>query len=132
MEDFCNRVTKIQSYTTPSQWRHSPRHSNPADLLSGDMTAEQLLITDVWCGASWLARTPRRWPPNTPPVQDSIPEGKGSANHTLSVEVPQKLLDPTKYSSYWKFLRVTSWILRFRQITLRKEGRSGNLTALEL
>jgi len=64
----CNRVTEIQSYMTPSQWRHCPGKDNPADLLSRGVTAEQLKIMDV----------------------------------------------------------------RFRQITLRKEGISGNLTALEL
>jgi len=94
---------------TPSQWRHFPGKDNPADLLSRGVTAEQLKIMDVWwCGPSWLAQPPRHWPPNTPPVDVSLPEGKGSANQTLSVEVPQKLLDPTKYSSHWKLLRVTA------------------------
>ena len=85
-----------------------------------------------WCGPPWLVQPPRHWPPNTLPVGVSLPEGKGSANHTLSLEVPRKLLDPTKYSCCWKLLRVTAWILRFRQIALRKEGSSSNLTALEL
>ena len=119
----CNRVTEIQSLTTLSQWRHCPRKDNPTDLLSRGVTAEQLEIMDVWlCGPPWLAQPPRRWPPNTLPVGVSLPEGKGSANHTLSVKVPRKLLDLTKYSSYWKLLRVTAWILRFRQIALRKEA----------
>jgi len=67
-----------------------------------------------------------------PPVDVSLPEGKGSANHTLSLEVPRKLLEPTRYSSYWKLFWVTAWILRFRQISIRNDGHSGNLTALEL
>ena len=130
---ICNRVTEIQSYTTPSQWRHCPGKDNPADMLSRGVTAVQLKIMDVcWRGPSWLAQLPLHWPPNTPPVAVSLPERKGPANHTLSVEVPPKLLDPTKYSSYWKLLRVTAWIIRSRQNALRKEGRSGNLTALEL
>jgi hypothetical protein len=49
-----------------------------------------------------------------------------------SVEVPRKLLDPTKYSSYWKLLRVTAWILRFRRIAVRRDGHSGNLTASDM
>jgi len=129
----CNRVTEIQSYTTPSQWRHCPGKDNPADLLSRGVTAKQLEIMDVWwCGPPWLAQPPRHWPPNTLPVGVPLPEGKGSDNQTLSVEVPRRLLDLTKYSSYWKLLRVTAWILRFRQIALRKEGSFVNLTALEL
>ena len=85
-----------------------------------------------WRGPSWLAQHSQHWPPNTPAVDVFLPEGKGSANHILSVEVPRKLLGPTKYSSYWKLLWVTNWILRFLQIALRRDGHSGNLTALEL
>ena len=44
----CNRVTEIQSYTTPSQWRHCPGKDNPGDLLSRRVIAEQLSIMDVW------------------------------------------------------------------------------------
>ena len=84
----------------------------------------------VW---AFLARaTSTALAPEHTPSRRFLPEGKGSAKQTLSVEVRQKLLDPTKYSSYWRLLRVTAWILRFRQITLRKEGISGNLTALEM
>jgi hypothetical protein len=70
--------------------------------------------------------------PEHTPVDASLPEVKESANHTLSVEVPRNLLDPTQYSSYWTLLRATAWILRFRRIGLRMDGHSGNLTALEL
>ena len=80
----CNHVTEIQSYTTPSQWRHCPGKDNPADLLSRGATAEQLKTMDVWwLGPSWLMQPPQHWPPNTPPVDNSLPEGKGCANHTL-------------------------------------------------
>jgi len=123
----CNRVTEIQSYTTPSQWRQCAGKDNPADLLSRGVTAEQLKAIDVWWrGPSWLTQPQQHWPPNTSSVEVSLSEGKGSANH------PVKLLDPTRYSSYWKLLRVTAWILRFLQIVLRSDGHSGNLTALEM
>jgi hypothetical protein len=128
----CNRVTEIQSYTTPSQWRHCPGRDNPADLLSRGVNAEQLKNLDLWWhGPPWLADPPQLWPPNTPPV-DVLPEVKGPTNHTLSVEVPRRLLDPTRYSSYWKLLRVTAWVLRFWENALRRDRRSGNLTASEL
>ena len=127
----CNRMTEIQSRTTPSRWRHCPRKDNPADLISRGVTEEQLKTMDVWWrGPSWLAQTPQQWPLNTTQVDVSLPEGKGSANHTLSVEVPRKLLDPTRHSSYWKLLRVTARILRFGQIVHRKDGHSDNFVGL--
>ena len=72
---------------------------------------------DVWWrGPSWLAQPPQHWRPNTPPVDVSLLEGKGSANHTLSVEVPRKLLDPTKYSSYWKLFGSQSGSCAFGEL----------------
>ena len=125
----CNRVTEIQSYTTPSNWRHCPGKDNPADLLSRGVTAEQLKTMDVWWrGPSWLSQPPQYWPTNTPPSR-RFPSRRERVRQSYSVKVPRKLLDNTIYSSYWKLLRVTAWILRFRGIALRRDGRSGSLTA---
>ena len=107
------------------------RFSWPAFKRSNCRTVENHILFIAW---DFLARaTSTALAPRIHPSVDvSLPERKGSANHTLSAEVPSKLLDPTLYSSYWKLLRVTAWSLRFRQIALRRDGRSGNLTALEL
>ena len=56
----CNRVTEIQSYTTPLQWRHCLGNDNPVDLLSRGVTAEQLKTMDVWWRVpSWLTQPPQ-------------------------------------------------------------------------
>jgi hypothetical protein len=57
---------------------------------------------------------------------------KRSTHHILSVEIPPTLLDPTKYNSYWKLLRVTASIFHIRQIALRRERPYGELVASEL
>jgi hypothetical protein len=103
-------------------------------MISRGVTAEQLKIMDVCWRGPFLACaiSAELAPEHTPPVDAFPPEGKGSANHILSAVVPRKLVDSTKYSSYWKLLRVTAWILRFSEIALRRERYSGNLTALEL
>jgi hypothetical protein len=96
----CNRVTEIQSYTTPSQWRHCPGKDKTADLLSRGVTAERLRIMDIWWREPvWLEKLQENWSPNTPSVDVPLPEGKESANHNLSVEVPRKQLDPKKLGS---------------------------------
>jgi hypothetical protein len=47
-----NRVTEIQIYTTPSQWKLCPGEDNPADYLSRGVTAEQLKGLRKWWHAS--------------------------------------------------------------------------------
>ena len=59
----CNRVTEIQTYTNPAQWRHCPGLENPADHLSrgilGDQIPEYLVARTIMactaCGglAKW-------------------------------------------------------------------------------
>jgi hypothetical protein len=44
----CNRVTEIQTYTTPTQWKHCPGVDNPADHLSKGVNADQLKGLDTW------------------------------------------------------------------------------------
>src|SRR5436190_11872534 len=38
-----NRVSQIQSMTSPSSWNHIPSNQNPADLLSRGMNPEDLV-----------------------------------------------------------------------------------------
>jgi hypothetical protein len=45
---ICNRVTEIQTYTTPTQWKHCPGEENPADYLSRGVNADQLKGLDKW------------------------------------------------------------------------------------
>ena len=53
---ICNRVTEIQTYTGPTQWKHCPGQENPADYLSRGMNADQLEALDTWWrGPAWLA-----------------------------------------------------------------------------
>jgi hypothetical protein len=127
----CNWVTEIQTYTTPSQWRHCPGKDNLADILSRGVTADQLEASDMveWTFLAW-ATSEVLAPEHTFDV--SLPEMKGSTHHILSVEIPPRVVDPTKYSSYWKLLRVTAWIFRVRQIALQRERPYGELVALEL
>ena len=130
---ICNRVTEIQSHTTPNQWRHCPGEDNPADYLSRGVNADQLKALNTWWrGPAWLSKDVEFWPHGTGTTEKSPPEERKTPHPVLHVQTPANLLDPSRYSSYWKLLRVTAWIFRFIQNIRRVHHASGELTASEL
>jgi isoleucyl-tRNA synthetase len=59
-----NRVAKILSKTSPSQWRHVDGKRNPADVASrGTPRAEEFLSSKLWLqGPDFLTQTEDKWP----------------------------------------------------------------------
>ena len=43
----CNRVTEIQKYTNPTQWRHCPGLDNPADHHSRGLLCDQIQSLNI-------------------------------------------------------------------------------------
>ena len=65
----------MQAGSEPSQWRHVPSESNPADIASRGVTPEQLLEKDQWFdgpGFLWVCES--QWPPL--PDQISVSENE--------------------------------------------------------
>ena len=130
---ICNRVTEIQTYTTPAQWRHCPGEDNQADYLSRGINAGQLKELDTWWrGPVWLSEDVECWPRDASTIDQSPPEERKPPHSVLHVQTPEPLLDSSRYSSYWKLLRVTAWIFRFKQNIRRALLLSDELTASEL
>jgi hypothetical protein len=127
-----NRVTEIQTSTTPSQWRHCPGTENPADLLSRGLQADELGSTPMWWqGPKWLLQSSSSWPKETTTTDSQLPEERKIAQ-ILTITIRQPLLDIARFGNYWKLLNVTGWIFRFLQM-LRDKGKGGGaLTAEEL
>ncbi|XP_076030377.1 uncharacterized protein LOC143018673 [Oratosquilla oratoria] len=51
-----NRVTEIQTSTSPSNWFHCPGTDNPADLMARGLLADQLISNNMWLGGpNWLS-----------------------------------------------------------------------------
>jgi hypothetical protein len=69
-----NRVTEIQTYTTPTQWKHCPGEDNPADYLSRGVTAEKFKgLQKWWHGPSWLSHL---WPRRITRTHQPLPDEK--------------------------------------------------------
>ncbi|KAJ4429310.1 hypothetical protein ANN_26314 [Periplaneta americana] len=127
-----NRVTKIQAHITPSQWRHCLGKDNPADHLTRGITAFILLIlSEWWNGPNWLRHHQSQWP-STPSQQDStLPEAK-QHEEVLRIEIALPVIDATRFSSYWRLIRVTAWMLRFIKNIRDPQKVRSDLTAKEL
>ncbi|KFM70593.1 hypothetical protein X975_21762, partial [Stegodyphus mimosarum] len=130
-----NRVTEIISYTNPSQWRHCPGRDNPADKLSRGVSPSTLKNLKIWWnGPPWLVKSPEYWPHSDTISTDYSHnlERKKEKVQTLHIVSTQPIINATNYSSYFKLLRVTSWIFRFIHNCRKQEKLVGELLATEL
>jgi len=117
----------------PTQWEHCRGIDNPADYLSKGVNADQLKGLDAWWREpTWLSKGVELWPCNASTIEQSPPEERKTPHAVLHIQIPAPLLDPSRYSSYWRLLRVTAWIFRsIRNVRFARRS-SGELTASEL
>lgn len=128
----CNRVTEIQAYTAPSQWKHCPGSDNPADHLSRGVRGDTLKeLTVWWHGPSWLSKESSQWPPDVR-TPETLIETRNTVKQILHVETPDPIIDINRFSSYVKLLRVTARVLRLMHILRRRDHQTGDLTAQEM
>ena len=128
-----NRVTEIQTYTTPSQWKHCPGEDNPADHLSRGVTAEQLKkLRNWWHGPLWLSQDPSHWPTHQTRKHHPLPDERTQSLLVGPTATSGRLIESSSFSSYWSLLRVTAWVLRFVRHARRQKRSSGELDASEL
>ena len=124
---------KIQRTTDPTQWRHVPGKINPADLPTRGVSAKDLIESKFWKeGPEFLKADQSTWPekvPTTVAAEFEHCEGKRASKTHLTqnpneATTSEVFMDPTKYSSLQRLVRVTAWIFRFaRNCKLSKERR---------
>ncbi|GFX83899.1 integrase catalytic domain-containing protein [Trichonephila clavipes] len=111
-----NRVTKLQTLSSATQWHHISGSANSADLATSGVSPSTLL-TSIWlCGPKFLHETfPIQTDSSFPSLNDAVPEERYCA--LQSTIVPNHLPDVNdllhKFSSLSKLKRVTTYCLRF-------------------
>ncbi|XP_050301535.1 uncharacterized protein LOC126739769 [Anthonomus grandis grandis] len=110
-----SRVSEIQSLTANQEWRHISSKLNPADVLSRGVSPKQILNLDLWWnGPQFLGGDEDTWPQSIV-KPENLPDlrTKKKIFSLMSIEFDEYIF--SKFSSYSKLVRVTAWVLRFRQ-----------------
>ncbi|XP_062703649.1 uncharacterized protein LOC134286095 [Aedes albopictus] len=132
-----NRVSHIQELTKGHRWNHVKGTENPADLVSRGVMPKDLVDKHHWFhGPGWLSLLDQHW--NTErhlkyerPAEELL-ERKKNVMVVADSQQPHLLLD--RYSSYWKLLRITAYVLKFirRCQHRRSPPTSSSLSVAEL
>ncbi|XP_058839804.1 uncharacterized protein LOC131695363 [Topomyia yanbarensis] len=122
---IANRVADIQETTRGGKWCHVPGATNPADLVSRDMTVEQLGNISEWRhGLHWMQGELDDWPKQNWITSTTHSHEELERKHSvLTIQTPT-LPNPlvARFSSYLKMVRTTAYCLRFFFIMLEAEN----------
>lgn len=137
-----NRIGEIQNVTSPDQWKYVPTKQNPADVASRGVSVANLVCHPLWWnGPDFLMELPSEWPKQpSNNIGEVTAEVKKSARDAVTFLVSScstvgtvQLIDEHRYSSWFRMLRVHSWMLRFIHNCLSSEQNrlSGELNSDE-
>lgn len=119
-----NRVAKIQELTSSKNWYYVPTSINPADVVSRGASASELISCDLWWnGPPFLLSDESSWPLQK---SDNISETVLVTSHETkkSSQVPPTEWDLfRRYSNLFKLLRVTAYLLRFKNNVLSRKRK---------
>ena len=131
------RVGEIQSNSDPNQWKHIPSEDNVADDLSRGIRVNEL--QGRWKnGPEFLYLPESQWPITTTLPAPNVDMERRQMQILTAVTTPKARngIDPRKFSSWRKLIRVTARIRRLAvKIRLKKydqHGKEGPLTPEEL
>ena len=119
-----NRVETIRENSRDSQWFYINTKANPADYCSREIDVNNTKAIETWFnGPSFLWESESTWASNRRcfDVSSDDPELKKElkANYTeVAFDILHQLEE--KISTWDRMKRVMCWVLRFKQILLRK------------
>ncbi|XP_025406355.1 uncharacterized protein LOC112680475, partial [Sipha flava] len=108
-----NRITQILDNTERTMWRHVPTSSNPADIITRGIHADELVDQNHmwWNGPSWLLDTDELWPVRLLPEED-LPEVRPIKLVLVATNVDTGFI-LNRCSKWLKLIHVTAYVRRF-------------------
>ncbi|XP_022793281.1 uncharacterized protein LOC111332252 [Stylophora pistillata] len=147
-----NRIGEIQMFTEPSQWQYVSTKENPADLCTRGVTPSELAKCSLWWnGPDWLTYDFSKWskmkvpdrPSEMPEMRNSKRKEDMNAYATLMTYNFQKgtaakqrntlkewRLDPKRFSSWTRFVRVHARVRRVLQNMCNRDNRNESVELL--
>ncbi|VDH93667.1 Hypothetical predicted protein [Mytilus galloprovincialis] len=138
-----NRIGEVHTSSHPQQWRHVPTKVNPADLVSRGRTVEQLQSDVIWWnGPEFLQDEEPQWPDTNIQIENVRDtelkcQKKTSDKYTTLKSIHNNdldwRLDPVRYSSVVRLVRVQAYVHRFIDNCRlkQKQRRQGSLSTVE-
>ena len=140
-----NRVNEIRKIVPPLSWAYCPTSSNPADLPSHGVSAQDLQSSIWFTGPNWLREQSTQPHEECADVNGLSSECSFIASSELKQSVRTSCLtsgssdfkgigtvmDVTRFSSLNKLLRVTAYVLKFLSIA-RGQAEMSPLESKEL
>jgi len=138
-----NRIGEIQASVSPDRWRYVPTRENPADYLTrGSTLVEILQLRAWWEGPAFLMDSQCKWPtinmvlnldnttelkrkyviPQEPSVSAFVVTHLSSTTALMNDGLCTGRLQPSRFSSWRRLIRVVAWTLRFID-NCRKENK---------
>ncbi|VDI43478.1 Hypothetical predicted protein [Mytilus galloprovincialis] len=119
-----NRIGKMHISSHPKQWRHVPTKVNPADLVSRGRTVKRLQSDVIWWnGPEFLQDEEPQWPEINTQIenvrdtelkcQKKTSDNLSNCTTLKSIHTSDSDLDPVRYSSFVRLVRVQAYVHRF-------------------
>ena len=129
-----NRVKKIRSKEFIT-WKHVPGEQNRGDVGSRGCSATKLQQQEIWWkGPLWLIHKDQ-WPEDVttvPSVESETEARKVKEVLATTISMESGFEDLIQRFSYKKVIRITAWIIRFKENCKSTEKRRGPLITEEV
>ena len=127
--------------------RFVPTEDNPADMATRGKTPQELSSSTWWNGPQWLKQPKDKWPKWEIPEKKQVDTGDtnrvlyeaklvaGEGSHPKNREQIigiGNVIKEESFSTLRRLVRVTAWLLRFRDKMLKRATKEGPLKVLEL
>ena len=125
-----NRISEIHTSSSIEEWHHISGKMNPADIGSRGASLVQLKNMRLWWRGPYFLELNREDWPDQPEVHAALNpcDIEVKMSPVVAVTTPDelrpRLLDSERFSSWHKYIRTISWILRFVKNTKSKLNRS--------